>query len=262
MASSNIIPATEAVPFALTAWEIPGLVNGFCGRAGGVSTGPFATFNLAEWVDDDTNAVAENRRRWDARYPNLRLARLAQVHGKLVRHIDHTYDGQRHKGDGMVTATRGIALGIFTADCVPILLADTEQRVAGALHAGWRGTLAGIAGEGTRAMVKLGAQPTAIRAALGPSIGICCFEVDASLAEQFVSQVPGTRAHMRVGQPGKAYLDLRAIIRDQLEREGLDPQLIANVGPCTRCANDLYFSRRGAGGATSGLQMSFVGFTD
>ncbi len=260
MPTSNLITATDPAPSALTAWEIPGLVHGFCGRVGGISTGPFATFNLAEWVGDDPNTVTENRRRWDACYPNLHVARLAQVHGKLVRHIDHTYDGKRYEGDGMVTATRGIALGIFTADCVPILMVDAERRVAGALHAGWRGTLAGIAAQGTRAMVELGAQPAAIRAALGPSIGICCFEVDASLAEQFASQVPGARDHMGIGQPGKAYLDLRAIICGQLERAGLDPQSIANVGPCTRCANDLYFSRRGAGGVTSGLQMSFLGF--
>jgi YfiH family protein len=260
MSPPNIPPARAAAPFALTAWEIPGLVHGFCGRAGGVSTGPFATFNLAEWVGDDTGAVAENWRRWDARYPNLRIARLAQVHGKLVRQIDFTHDGKRCEGDGMVTAAPGIALGLFTADCVPILMVDAERRVAGALHAGWRGTLAGIAGEGIRAMVALGGRPSAIRAALGPSIGICCFEVDAGLAEDFAAQVPGARNHSRIGKPGKAYLDLRAIIHDQLTHEGLEARSIGNVGPCTRCASDLYFSRRGAGGTTSGLQMSFIGF--
>jgi YfiH family protein len=248
----------------LTAWEIPGFVHGFCGRDGGVSTGPFASFNLAEWVGDDADAVVENWRRWDARYPNLRVARLIQVHGQLVRRVNHSEDlsRERREGDGMVTATPGIALGIFTADCVPILMVDAERHVAGALHAGWRGTLADIAGEGVRSMVALGARPTAIRAALGPSIGICCFEVDVSLAEEFAIQVPGARKHTRAGKPGKAYVDLRALIRDQLEREGLAPHSIANVGPCTRCANGRYFSRRGAGRATSGLQMSFIGFSD
>jgi polyphenol oxidase len=282
MPPSNLIPSASDAPLALTAWEIPRLVHGFCGRDGGVSVGPFATLNLAEWVGDDADAVAENWRRWDARYPNLRVARLIQVHGQLVHQIDQgifthladslaclgvspsdfAHDGKRREGDGMVTATPGIALGIFTADCVPILMVDAGRRVAGALHAGWRGTLAGIAGEGVRAMVALGARPTAIRAALGPSIGICCFEVDAGLAEEFAIQVPEARKDMRSGKPGKAYLDLRAIIRDQLEREGLVPPSIANVGPCTRCSNDRYFSRRGAGGVTSGLQMSFIGFVD
>jgi purine-nucleoside/S-methyl-5'-thioadenosine phosphorylase / adenosine deaminase len=257
MPSSNRILLADPPP-ALTAWDIPAVVHGFCGRAGGVSTGPFASFNLAQWVGDDAAAVAENWRRWDSRYPHLRVARLIQVHGKLVHRIDIAHDGKRREGDGMVTATPGIALGIFTADCVPILMVDAERRVAGALHAGWRGTLAGIAGEGVRAMVALGARSAAIRAALGPSIGICCFEVDAALAEEFSLRVSGARIHSRAGKPGKAYLDLRAIIRDQLEREGLEATSIANVGPCTRCANDSYFSRRAAGGATSGLQMSFI----
>jgi YfiH family protein len=262
MPPSNLIPSTADAPLAATAWEIPGLVHGFCGRAGGISTGPFASFNLADWVGDDANAVAENWRRWDARYANLRVAMLNQVHGKLVHWVNPSDDlTRRREGDGMVTAASGIALGIFTADCVPILMVDAERRVAGALHAGWRGTLAGIAGKGVRAMVALGARPGEICAALGPSIGICCFEVDAGLAEEFASQVPGARDHARAGRPGKAYLDLRAIVRDQLVREGLEAESIADVGPCTRCANDRYFSRRGAGGATSGLQMSFIGFT-
>lgn len=295
MPSSNLIaPQADALsgPAALTAWDIPSLVHGFCGRTGGVSAGPFATFNLAEWVGDDPNAIAENWRRWNARYPNLRVARLSQVHGKLVHRIDlshivpahlvPSHDGKRREGDGMVTATAGIALGVFTADCVPILMVDADRRVAGALHAGWRGTLAGIAEEGVRAMIALGARPESIRAALGPSISICCFEVDAALAEDFIRQIPGARDHARTGnftheipgvgdaartgRPGKAYLDLRAIIRLQLEREGLASASIADIGPCTRCANDSYFSRRGAGGngsnTTSGLQISFIGFAE
>jgi YfiH family protein len=390
----------------LTAWDIPGLVHGFCGRTGGVSAGPFATFNLAGWVGDAPDAVAENWRRWHLLHPNLPVVRVRQVHGNLVHHIDSSpldsvaidsgsidpsrvdsarpdsarFDavrvdssridsskvdsariisapgdihskgdtrpadqrsaagrpggheievvGPAHvglEGDGMVTAAAGIALGIFTADCVPILMVDEERRIVAALHAGWRGTLAGIADAGVHAMVALGARPASIRAALGPSIGLCCFEVDAALAETFAREVPGTATHARLGghlphetpapgndpraenyaretpapdhparpadslghagregagvegaihegtglenvsvertvRPGKAHLDLRAIIRLQLERGGLTPPSITNVGPCTRCANDLFFSRRGAGGVTSGLQMSFIAF--
>ena len=276
MWSTKINPALAAAPPVLTAWNIPGLVHAFCGRIGGVSTGPFASFNLAQWVGDDPGAVIENWRRFDAAYPNLRIVRLAQVHGKLVHVIDSAHrfeqpdgaatvsgglhDLERREGDGLVTATPGIALGIFTADCVPVLMVDSARRIAAALHAGWRGTLAGIAGEGVRAMVALGAQPGAIRAALGPSIGPCCFEVDARLAADFALRIPAARTHTRAGKPGKAYLDLRAIIRDQLELEGLAVSSIVNLGPCTRCANDRYFSRRAAG-TTSGLQMSFIGFT-
>jgi YfiH family protein len=256
----KIDPTVPAAPPVLTAWDIPGLVHGFGGRRGGVSAAPFDSFNLAQWVGDDPGAVAENWRRWNAAWPNLLVARLAQVHGNLVHPIDLTHDGRRRAGDGMVTSSPGIALGIFTADCVPLLMVDAERRVAAALHAGWRGTLAGIASEGLRKMVELGARPSSMRAALGPSIGICCFEVDAALAEDFASHVPGAPNHTRAGKPGKAYLDLRAILRDQLERAGLEALSIVNIGPCTRCRNDEYFSRRASGGATSGLQMSFIGF--
>jgi YfiH family protein len=374
------VDATAALN-VMTAWDLPGLVHGFCGRTGGVSADPFATFNLAGWVGDAPDAVAENWRRWHLRHPHLPVVRVRQVHGKLVHRIDATQpdslrlnasridsvrsdsaevesappgdsrpegdvrtDGQRSEigrsggndievvgpahvgpeGDGMVTAATGLALGIFTADCVPILMVDAERRIVAALHAGWRGTLAGIAAAGVHAMVALGARPASIRAALGPSIGLCCFEVDAALAETFAREIPGATAHARPGgshprethaaaavrptdsldqvpgndavqhdgvrarsdaarddathrdgarrdagvqdgarrvRSGKSYLDLRAILRLQLEREDLNPSSIANVGPCTRCAKDLFFSRRGAGGVTSGLQLSFIGFT-
>jgi YfiH family protein len=258
---------TSMGPAALSAFAIPGLLHGFGGRTGGVSEGAFATFNLADWIGDNPESVAENWRRWNARYPGLPVARLSQVHGTLVHRIDEPNDafkedGRRHEGDGMVTRSAGVVLGIFTADCVPILMVDSDSHVAAALHAGWRGTLGGMAAEGVRAMVALGARPTAIRAALGPSIGICCFEVDAALGEDFARRIPGVDGHTRTGRPGKAFLDLRGLIRDQLAREGLAPGSIVNVGPCTRCSNETYFSRRGAAGTTSGLQMSFIGFTE
>jgi len=95
---------------------------------------------------------------------------------------------------------------------------------------------------------------------MGPSIGQCCFEVDAGLADRFGREIAGARSHTRAGRPGKAFIDLRAVVRDQLERAGLAAANIASVGPCTRCASDRFFSRRAAGGKTTGLQLSFVGF--
>jgi copper oxidase (laccase) domain-containing protein len=109
-------------------------------------------------------------------------------------------------------------------------------------------------------MSQLGAQASDIHAAMGPSIGPCCFEVDAELGDRFGREIEGASKHSRAGRPGKAYIDLRAVVRDQLERAGLAPANIASVGPCTRCATDRFFSRRSAGGKTTGLQMSFVGF--
>jgi purine-nucleoside/S-methyl-5'-thioadenosine phosphorylase / adenosine deaminase len=258
--TSVLLDSETSAIATLAAWDTPGLCHGFMGRGGGVSRGPYATFNLAQWVGDAPAAVRENWARWHAAYPGMRVARLAQVHGNVVQIVGDDYDAGRAQGDGMVTASPGVALGVFSADCVPILVADAARGVAGALHAGWRGTLADIASVGIRAMAALGARVNELSAALGPSIGPCCFEVDADLAGRFARTLPHARQHSRPGRPGKAYLDLRGIIREQLERAGLNPARIADIGPCTRCAADRYFSRRAAGGGVTGLQMSFIGF--
>lgn len=244
---------------ALRAWTEPATPHGFMGRAGGVSRGAFSLMNLARWVGDEPAAVEENWRRWRASCPGLRPVCLNQVHGNLVRTIRRDHDGARADADGMVTAAAGLALCVFSADCVPVLLRDAARAVIGALHAGWRGTLANIAAQGVRAMRELGARPASIDAALGPAIGVCCFEVDAELAARFAREAPASRSHIRSGRPGKAYLDLRSIVREQLLAAGLDSARIATRGPCTRCANDRYFSRRAAAGAPTGLQMSFIG---
>jgi YfiH family protein len=229
-------------------------------RLGGVSAGAYASFNLAESVGDDPAAVRQNWRRWRAAYPEMSVALLKQTHGNVVRVFDADLDGVRPEGDGIVTARRGVALGIFTADCVPVIMLDPAREVAGVLHAGWRGTLANIAAAGVGAMRSIGARAHEVRAALGPAIGLCCFEVDEALADRFVTDIPHARSHRRGGRPSKAYLDLRAIVRGQLERSGMDPLNIVSLGPCTRCAHQRYFSRRAAAGGATGLQMTFVGF--
>ena len=244
----------------LHAWNLPHLVHGFMTREGGVSRGWYHSFNLADGVGDDPEAVSANWARWHAAYPDVRLARLQQVHGNQVHPIDSDYDGRRRIGDGMVTDVPGMILAIFTADCVPVLMVDAETGIAGSLHAGWRGTLAGIAGEGVSAMVALGARSHRIHVALGPSIGSCCFEVDAELAERFISYLPAAAAYCSPGRPGKNYLDLRGILRLQLREAGVADGSIVDIGPCTRCNSDRFFSRRAAGGAATGLQMSFIGF--
>ncbi len=238
--------------------RLAGTVHGFMGRAGGVSVGRYATFNLARWVGDASPAVAKNWRRWRAAYPRLTLATVAQVHGATIHRVGRDWNDRRPEGDGMVTAEAGVALGVFTADCAPILLADLAHGVIGALHAGWRGTLANIAGAGVRAMIEIGARAESIRAAIGPAIGQCCFEVDAELADRFAREIDGAASCARPGRPGKAYLDLGALNQMLLARAGLEPQAIDEVGPCTRCAHDRYFSRRAASGASTGLQLSFI----
>jgi YfiH family protein len=259
---------TDGAPSQLTPWQDCGgsaVRAGFVGRRGGVSRGFYASFNLAGWIGDDPAAVVENWRRWHAANPAMRPAILTQVHRAeviRVRRGEAILDGKRPSADGMVTTDAGIALGIFSADCVPVLLYDASAHAAGALHAGWRGTLANIVEAGLDAMSSVGSRRERIRAAIGPAIGPCCFEVDAKLADEFEHQIPGSASFRRSGRPGKAYLDLRGIVRSQLEDAGLDPNEIGMVGPCTRCNPDIYFSRRGAVGAVTGLQMSSIGFDE
>jgi YfiH family protein len=231
------------------------------GREGGVSRGPFASLNLSYWVGDNSRFIDVNWQRTRMLMPRgMRFAQLNQVHGKTIHIVGSGHArNPRPAADGLVTTTAGLALCIFTADCVPVLLADSESGVIGALHAGWRGTLAGIAAAGIRAMVRQGARPEAIRAALGPAIGPCCYEVDASLARQFERRIPCARDHTRAGERShKAYLDLRGIIAGQLMEAGLERDAIQIVGPCTRCESEHYFSRRAAGGSATGLQLSFI----
>jgi len=186
-----------------------------------------------------------------------RFTQLKQVHGKAIQVIGPRADADpRPEADGLVTAMTGVVLCIFTADCVPVLLADSESGVIGALHAGWRGALAGIAGAGVRAMVRQGARPGAIRALLGPSIGACCYEVEIELARRFQHAY----AHVHPSdRTDKAYLDLRSIVAHQLAAAGLAREGIENIGPCTGCESERYFSRRAAGGAVTGLQLGFIG---
>ncbi len=178
----------------LRAWPDDSICHGFIGRSGGVSTGAFASMNLSYWVGDDERAVDTNWQRLRREVPDLKLvARLNQVHGNVVHAATRDTAALRPPGDGIVTAEPGVMLGIFTADCVPILMVDSKRKIAGALHAGWRGVIADIADAGVRAMVQLGARASDIRAAMGPSIGQCCFEVDAELGDRFSREIDGAR---------------------------------------------------------------------
>jgi YfiH family protein len=240
------------------AWNMPRLAHGFLGRLGGVSTGAYESLNLAYWVGDDSAHVDENWRRLrEVIGAETPIARCHQVHGTNVQVVTRENIAEKPQGDGMVTAEPGILLSVASADCVPILMVDAACKVVGAIHAGWRGVIAGIAEEGIRAMESLGAKRREIRAALGPSIGQCCYEVDDELAQRFAREVAGSDRHSRPGRAGKAHLDLRAIVTDQLMRAGLSLASVISAGPCTKCANDRYFSRRA--NASSGLQLSFIG---
>jgi YfiH family protein len=253
----KIDPQSPSIPI-LTAWNSSKLSHGFLGRRGGVSVGPYESLNLAYWVGDDSAHVDENWRRLrEVIGAETPVARRHQVHGREVHIVTAENVSEKPAADGMVTATPEIILAVASADCVPILMTNAREKIVGAVHAGWRGVIAGIAREAVVAMESLGAKARDVRAALGPSIGMCCFEVDAELADRFAGEIPHADRHSRRGRPGKAYLDLRAIIADQFIAVGLPRESIVNIGPCTRCANDQFFSRRAS--SISGLQLSFIG---
>ena len=166
----------------VAALDRPGLSHGFFTRAGGVSEGIFASLNCGLGSSDDAASVAENRRRalTQLGFAADRLATCYQVHGAEVAAVTAPWRHEdRPRADAMVTATPGVALGILTADCAPVLFADPAARVIGAAHAGWRGALSGVLEATVAAMERQGATAGRISAAIGPCIGTASYEVGA-----------------------------------------------------------------------------------
>jgi YfiH family protein len=240
--------------------DVPRLVHGFCGRRGGVSRGPFAELNLSRRVGDDPAAVVENWRRVQALVgARVRFASMRQVHGARVATVTAAA-ADVGEADAMATETPAIVLGVLTADCVPILLLEPARRIVAAVHAGWRGTLAGLAARTvTHLQRTFGVAPPALRIALGPAIDGCCYEVEAGIAAQFEERWGVMPEATRAGLRGKAFLDLRAANAAMLAAAGVPARQVVRVGPCTRCADTRFFSHRGAHGET-GRQISFIGW--
>ena len=218
----------------LIAGNLPsaGIAHGFFGREGGVSTGIYESLNCGPGSSDEPKAVAENRRLVAATLApgvqGARLISLSQIHSAVV----HTLPAweERPEGDAMVTATPGLALGILTADCAPVLLADPKARVIGAAHAGWKGALAGVLEAALEAMEKLGAQRDRINAAIGPCISQDNYEVGDDFRARFLEQgakhrrffVPSDReGHHRFDLPEFAAYRLTAAGVGSVERLGI-----------------------------------------
>jgi polyphenol oxidase len=245
------------------AWhDIPDLVHGFCGRRGGVSQGPFAELNLSYRVGDNTAAVDENRRRVAAAV-QLPLATMRQVHGNEIVAVDSFSSGPP-EADALVTTRSGLALSVLTADCVPIFLVAPRHHAIAAVHAGWRGTLAGIARSALHVLRERFEVPAAeTRVALGPAIDQCCYEVDVDIADAVEGRWGALPAAIERRRHGKAHLDLRKINAALLSAAGVPVTQISYVGPCTRCASADYFSHRAAqrnSGGSTGRQLSYAGW--
>lgn len=251
--------ATPPPAVRVEAWaDIAGLTHGFFGRHGGHSTGPFASLNVSAAVGDEPAAVDANWRRVARAAPGLRIVRMHQVHGARVVHVSAP-DEPVGEADAMLAASHGVGLAVLTADCVPLLGVAPAHGAVLAVHAGWRGTLAGIAAAAlTEARTALGIPLEAWQLALGPSIGGCCYEVEAEIGARLTDRwgaLPD--AWQPAGRLGQ--LDLRAANRAILVAAGARGEAIASVGPCTRCAAGAYFSHRASGGQ-AGRQVSLIGY--
>jgi YfiH family protein len=269
------VPGVLRVP----GWEkFPWLVAGFSTRRGGGSTvysdARGGEQNLGWTPDDDAEIVAENRRgfmRAAAGEQKFELVTVRQVHGTVIQVVERgpgslsTAEGKAVlQGDGLATREAGLMLGVQTADCVPILIADTRTRAVGALHAGWRGTVAGMVEAGARTMAEeFGSRPDDLIAAVGPSIGPCCFEVGGEVSAEFEGAFSYAGDLISKRANGKAHIDLWGANRRQLLDVGVPPEAITVMGECTACSRlqdgrRKYFSHRAENGFT-GRMLSVVG---
>lgn len=218
---------------------IPGLVHGFERRL---------PRSASETRDETRTRVAERLA------PSGRLFLLKQVHGATVRRAP--WQGTP-EADAAVAFDAGLFLGIETADCLPVLVADPRRRAVAGAHAGWRGSAAGVAVAAVEALLAAGSRLEDLLVALGPCIGACCYEVGDEVREAFGE---AGEAAFTTGSRGRAHLDLQAVNALLLQRRGVRAEAIARVLECTRCREDLYHSYRRDGKA-AGRMINYVGFS-
>jgi hypothetical protein len=239
-----------------------GLLHGFTGRRGGKSTGACAGLNVSYRVGDDPKIVSQNvcDVKLAAGIHDGRIVTMKQVHGDTIIEVKDKTLKEVGEADGMITSERDIYLSVLTADCVPILMIAPGRRLAAAVHAGWRGTLAGIAEKAVLFFEReYGVLPAELEAALGPSIGPCCYEVKDDVAGPLMKRWGKLTTPSVAVRDGKSYINLRRLNRDILRAVGIPGNQLFQIGPCTSCSPDDFFSYRRAGGET-GRQLSFVGW--
>ena len=239
----------------------PGLRHAFFTRAGGVSEGVWASLNMGLRSADDPARVASNRGR-AATALGLDAGRLitaSQVHGVTALAVTAPWDNAAApEADALVTDRPGLLLGVLTADCGPVLLADPEAGVIGAAHAGWKGALDGVLESVVAAMVGLGANPDRITAALGPCIAQASYEVGPEFVARFVALNAANAAFFTTG-PGRPRFDLKGFIGHRLRRAGVGALDILPHDTCAEAERFFSFRRttlRGEGGF--GLQLSAI----
>jgi polyphenol oxidase len=262
--------------------KIPWLVHGFSTRPGGVSevdAEKVLNLGAVEW--DTRENVEENKRRFRTALgaDDLHLVSLHQIHSDVVRSFSAA-PAKQHKGDASVTNRPSLLLGVRTADCAPVLVVDPKKRVVAAIHAGWRGALQRIVTKTIgHLQMEFGSRPGDLLAAIGPAIGVCCYEVGTDVASAFTAKFPNAAEffdELRTGDepnplqwlnmmppghqppPKNVHLDLPKANRLQLEEAGVPRKNIFVSDLCTACRSDLLFSYRKER-AKSGRLLSVIG---
>jgi YfiH family protein len=252
--------AADAVT-VLRAEALAGVRHGFLGRPGGVSQGVCAGLNVGHGSGDDAVSIAENRRRAvEAVAPGARLATVHQVHSATAVTVTEPWAlDARPRADAMVTDRAGVALGILTADCAPVLLADPAAGVVGAAHAGWKGALAGVVEATVAAMESLGADRARIGAAVGPCIARRSYEVDEAFLRRFVEADRENERWFASGRSGHYGFDLEGFVASRLAQAGVSRT--EALGQDTYSQPDLFYSYRRSthrGEPTYGRQISLI----
>ena len=244
-------------------WEkYQGLLHGFVGRRGGKSIGPYAELNMSYRVSDDPKMVSQNvcDMKLAVGIHEGRIVTMRQIHGDNIVEVKDKSLKEAGEADGMITAATDIFLGVLTADCVPILFVAPKNKLVAAVHAGWRGTLAGIAEQAARLFTdQLHVSADEIEVALGPSIGSCCYEVQDDVVDPMLKRWRGIAEASIQKRDGKTYLDLRRLNCAALAQAGIPTTNIFQIGPCTSCSPDEFFSYRRERSET-GRQISFIGW--
>jgi YfiH family protein len=247
---------------AIRARALEGVAHGFLGRRGGVSTGILAGLNVGSGSADDPALIAENRRRaTEAVLAGGRLVTVFQVHSPdAVAVIEPFEERLRPHADALVTDRPGLALGILTADCAPVLLADREAGVVGAAHAGWKGAIGGVTDSTIALMETLGARRERIAAAVGPCIARASYEVDQGFFRRFAEADPANERFFADGKPGHFQFDLEAYVAHRLAAAGI--RTVETLGLDTYSDESRFYSFRRAthrGEPDYGRQIAIIG---
>jgi len=239
-----MVTAEKMVLTAPNLASIGAIRHGFFTRLGGVSSGIYASLNCGPGSRDAPENVAQNRSRVAELLgaDQSRLLTLFQKHSAEVVVAEKPWKTPP-EADAIVTSMPGLAIGILTADCAPVLFCDGEAGVIGAAHAGWRGALSGIIDATVKAMITLGARPERIVAAIGPTISQDAYEVGGEFVERFVAKEPESSAFFITDEgSGEPHFDLPAYVGERLARAGVGT--VTDLGHCTYCEETRLFSYR------------------